>query len=381
MRTQPIAALPARNGNRSLSTAVDRWVGVGPYYAMFPVDFAFDVVQRFSRPGDGVLDPFAGRATGVFAAATTCRRALGIEINPVGWLYGQVKLKPAMQQNVLRRLREVAIVAANGHFKRELEALPEFFRLCYSDPVRRFLVCARETLRWKKSRVDASLMAFLLIYLHGKRTASFSNQMRDGKAMSPGYAVRWWRRRHMKPPAIEPLSFLAKRVEWRYRKGVPECDGGEMRRGDCVQVLRRIRHEIEAGTRRRFGLLFTSPPYCGVTNYHYDQWLRLWLLGGPSCPARAKGRWRRKFESHGDYVQLIDEAFEASSQVMTRNAVVYVRTDAREFTLDTTVGALRRHFPKHRLRLVRRPLKSQTQTALFGDRTPKPGEVDIVLRR
>ena len=31
-------------------------------------------------------------------------------------------------------------------------------------------------------------------------------------------------------------------------------------------------------------LFFTSPPYYGVTNYFYDQWLRFWLLGGPLKP-------------------------------------------------------------------------------------------------
>ena len=58
------------NGNTSYSTAVGRWMGLGPYYAMFPMKFAFDVVNEFSRPGAAVLDPFAGRASSVYAAAT-----------------------------------------------------------------------------------------------------------------------------------------------------------------------------------------------------------------------------------------------------------------------------------------------------------------------
>jgi hypothetical protein len=223
-------------------------------------------------------------------------------------------------------------------------------------------------------------MAFLLTYLHGKRGAALSTQMRDGKAMSPGYAVAWWREREMKPPTVDPVSFLTKRIEWRYKKGVPQCPDGEVRFGDCIHVLQRISRDVESGRRRPFRLLFTSPPYCGITNYYYDQWLRLWLLGGPPDPTRVSGRWTGKFESRTDYAKLLDLAFEGCSAVMARNAAIYVRTDAREFTLETTLGALRKHFPKRRLRVVRRPLARQTQTGLFGDRTRKPGEVDILLR-
>src|SRR5438093_10211262 len=93
---------------RGLSTAVERWSGLGPYYAMFPVEFAFNVVREYSNPGARVLDPFAGRGTSVYAAAASGRSACGVEINPVGWVYGRVKLGPAALPNVLRRISEIS---------------------------------------------------------------------------------------------------------------------------------------------------------------------------------------------------------------------------------------------------------------------------------
>jgi len=224
-------------------------------------------------------------------------------------------------------------------------------------------------------------MAFLLVYLHGKRGAALSNQMRDGKAMSPEYAINWWQHQELKPPTVDPVSFLEQRLEWRYKKGVPDCAAGtQVKLGNCLTVLRRVHEDVVSGRRPQFRLLFTSPPYCGVTHYHYDQWLRLWLLGGPSHPARLRGRWTRKFASRADYAELIDVAFERSSAVMAKNSVVYVRTDAREFTLETTLAALTKHFPGRRVRTIRRPIGFQTQTSLFGDWSLKPGEIDLVLR-
>ena len=63
------AATGKRAEHRNFETAVGRWARMGPYYAMFPVDFAFRVVDRYARSNAPVLDPFAGRGTSVFAAA------------------------------------------------------------------------------------------------------------------------------------------------------------------------------------------------------------------------------------------------------------------------------------------------------------------------
>lgn len=41
------------------SSAAARWARFGPYYAMFPIDFAFNVVNKYSKPGDKILDPFS----------------------------------------------------------------------------------------------------------------------------------------------------------------------------------------------------------------------------------------------------------------------------------------------------------------------------------
>ena len=76
---------------RSYQNATGRWSAVGPYYAMFPIEFAFDVVERHSQKGDWILDPFAGRYSSIYAAATQERYGLGLEIHPVGWVYGQAK--------------------------------------------------------------------------------------------------------------------------------------------------------------------------------------------------------------------------------------------------------------------------------------------------
>jgi DNA methylase len=358
-------------------SASARWAAVGPYYAMFPTSFADDVIGRFTEPGDWILDPFAGRGTAVYSAAIADRHGIGIELNPVGWLYGATKLEAASQESVEARLREIE--RATPRRLPDSASLPPFFAWCFTERVLTFLLSARSILNWRGSKTDRTLMAFILVYLHGKRDASFSNQMRQTKAMAPRYAVNWWRERDLKPPAIDPFEFLRKRIAWRYARGTPAVAQSHMYLGDCTRPVRGLASRWSKRKVQPAKLLLTSPPYFNLTNYHYDQWLRLWMLGGRSDANRIGGANRGKFESKEAYSNLLVTAFLRASAYLAPEAVIYVRTGSRRFTYDATMSALSQVFPNHQLIAEDRPYMRPTQTRLFGDHEPKVGEVDLVL--
>lgn len=361
--------------------AASRWAGVGPYYAMFPVAFADEVVRTYTRPGELVLDPFAGRGTAVFSAVTQNRSAIGIEINPVGYVYARAKLSPATRDEVELRLDELGGRARQ--FKQEAARLPRFFHRCFSRRVRRFLLAARADLDWRRNRVDRTVMALLLVYLHGKKGAALSNQMRQTKSMSPQYAIRWWDKHNLDPPDIDLVAFVKKRLAWRYAKGIPNAQCGRMYLGDSTEKLRQLHREVEVGALTRAKLLFTSPPYHAITNYHYDQWLRLWLLGGPPNALLTGNGRGGKFEAREGYRTLLEQVFSQAAQILETDATIYVRTDSRDFTYRTTLAVLRKVFPDKRIAKIRRPMLKPSQTRLFG-RASAPaeanGEVDLILR-
>ena len=373
---------------RSTCNAIGRWAAVGPYYAMFPLEFAFDVVHQHSKPGELVLDPFAGRASSVFAAATQERQGFGIEINPVGWVYAQAKLNPAPQKNLEKRLK--LLINKSEAVFRQSEALPkffqqskeisEFFKMCYSEKVLTFLLTARDDLDWERDQVDRTLMAILLICLHGKLGEGLSNQMRQTKAMGPNYSVRWWRSRNLSPPEIDCYDFLLQKIRWRYAKGHPSITPhSEVKLGDSTLILPRIVDMVKRGEHKRCSLLFTSPPYQGVTNYHEDQWLRLWLLGEAPKPEYIERKHKGKFSSKESYRELLESVFKSVSKIMSDESTIYVRTSAREFTFNTTIEILRKYFPSWKENIIPKPFGQKTQTHLFGDPTKKPGEKDIIL--
>jgi hypothetical protein len=354
----------------ALPQDVRRWATFGPWYAMFPVDFVLQVIEEYSDPGDLVVDPFCGRGTTLFVAEALGRRGFGVEVNAVGWTYAATKLRPATEASVMKRLREMQVASRRA----DLPDLPQFFTKAYAPKVRKFLAAARDGLDWSNSVVDRTAMSMLLLYAHGNRQNALSNQMRQTKAMSPAYAIDWWAERDLKPPNIDPVEFLQSRIAWRYRHGSPAFDASAVALGDSTVVLPRRKSATAS-----WSLLLTSPPYMNVANYHYDQWIRLWLLGGAPHPVVNGGKHQSWFHGAVEYRAMLRAVFSNLAPKAKRNAVVYVRTDARKATRDITIDVLRKVFPRKAVDVVKQPLRGPIQTTLYNEAVDSPGEIDIIL--
>jgi hypothetical protein len=328
------------------------------------MSFAREMVKQLSPCDGAVLDPFCGRGTTPFVAMAAERFGFGSEINPVGWLFATVKTNPHQNvEAVIHRLREV------GRAVRLTDRQPanEFQAWAWCPTVLGFLHAARRELNWQDSQLDRTLMGFIGVYLHAKLGGGISNQMRQSKAMAPDYSVRWWKSRGMRPPELDPVEYFEGRIRWRYAHGIVEGPTPEIRLGDSMD-------ELCNAEPNHFDLLLTSPPYCGVTNYKYDNWIRLWLLGGPALP-----EWDtvERYEHSDRYREIIHGIFYKAARALRPDASICVRTDTREFTLQTTLEILLRLFPRHAF-FLRQERPKRTQTALYGDKRLKPGETDIL---
>lgn len=356
------------------ATAEARWARLGPYYAMFPVDFAVNVVQQFSQLSSTVLDPFCGRGTAPYVALITGHRAVGCEINPVAWVYACTKMSPyPSPDRVLDRLKEVYSAV------RPCDRRPynEFQQMAFGPDVLGFINAARRELRWKIDPCDRTVAAFMLHSLHSKLGDGMSNQMRHSRSLAPQYCVRWWKQHGLTtPPDIDPVAFLRRRVQWRYAKGLPTYTRNAESRvflGDAASIL----SDRQGEDSFRADLIFTSPPYRGITNYKADSWLRLWALGvGPILPDWSS---QEKYASRERYESMLRSVFQAVLQHASPNAIWYVRTDARNSTLIPTGTILTTLLPHHRAYQRAAPYSRRTQTALYGDTKKKPGEVDLLF--
>ena len=319
------------------NSAAGRWYGFGRYYAMFPQNFIHEAVTNLTKQGETILDPYCGRGNGPFAATVLGRNALGIDVNPIAWLYAAAKLQPATTpEPVTARLIEIAKARRPGDSK----SSSQFETMAWTPAVRALLKAARRELDWRDSIVDRTLMAFITLHMQDKPGAGLSNAMSPTIAYSPSYAVKWWEQKGFhNPPEVDPIAMLEDKIYRRYQYGVPTQSHGKVLLGDSRQELPK-QNSVDAA------LLVTSPPYCGVTDYWNDHWIRLWMLGHPFRKDWLKAS---RYENQQQYKDLITCVFRESQRHMKKGAAILVRSDKRRSTAEMCVAALRAVWPDRKL--------------------------------
>lgn len=351
------------------NTAEFRWYAFGRYYAMFPSTFAREVVEGLTNKDDLVLDPFCGRGNGPFTATVLGRRSIGIDVNPLAWLYTAAKLRPPRKlQSVLDRLTEIGEACRT----QDRKARTRFECMAWAPGVRSFLRAARRELDWRSDHVDRTLMGFVMLHMQDKLGSGLSNHLWPTIACSPTYAVKWWTRNGLvRPPDLDSVAVLADKIRRRYQYGTPEQMEGQAFLGDA-------RTELERQPAMKADLLLTSPPYIGVTDYWNDHWIRLWMLG-----YSFRKNWTKaaKFGNQSEYEALLHEVFRQARRHMQPTAPVLVRSDQRRLTADTCKAVLRRVWPDRTvyLRATAAPDEGVSRHHGRGGRRAK--ELDILLLR
>ena len=334
---------------------------------MFPPLFIYDAVRNLTRRGETVLDPFCGRGNAPFTANALGRPAMGIDINPVGWIFAAVKMSPtADRQQVISRLNEIAQARRPPDYK----ARNRFETMAWAPSVRALLRSARRELNWRDSKVDRTLMAFIALHVQDKIGDGLSNLMSPTIAYSQDYAVKWWTKRGLlQPPQIDPIAMLTHKITRRYQYGTPE-------QTESATLLGDARAELPKQANLNAGLLITSPPYCGVTDYWNDHWIRLWLLGYEFHKDWSKAA---RYQNKADYQDLIRAVFQETSRHLKKSAAVLIRTDRRRHTADMCISAMREVWPKRKL-LIRETIAPHKGISVqHGRGGNKAKELDLLI--
>jgi DNA methylase len=286
---------------------------VCPYYTMYPLEFPSRVLRRNAAPGEWVLDPFCGRGTTLYAARLLGLPSVGIDSSAVAAAVAAAKLSTSTPGRVIAVARAILC-------ERDDEAeVPTgtFWRWAYHRTTLAGLCRLRqELLRSCSSPSLLILRAILLGALHGpvmKGEASyFSNQCTRTFAPKPGYAVRYWQERSLRPPEVDLLAVIERRAA-RFLASLPARTEGEV-----VQADSRTPTAIPTG--RQFSWVITSPPYYGMRTYVPDQWLRNWFLGGPGEVAY----------TYDDQLRHTSpEEFSSQLALVWRNVAAHCRPQAR----------------------------------------------------
>jgi len=65
-----------------------------PYCARFPFEIVEAILERYTKPGDSVFDPFCGSGTTLVASLAHRRGVIGTDIDVLAGLLSEVKCSP-----------------------------------------------------------------------------------------------------------------------------------------------------------------------------------------------------------------------------------------------------------------------------------------------
>ena len=246
------------------------------YKEAFSAPLAADVIQRFSSPGDVVLDPFAGIGTTIFAARRLGRQSIGIELLPVGMSVMEARLSAEAVNAATFRRRIEAIAGEN--WQQHFDAAHELAHITITrgafPPATERAIAGYRAYCARRVRDPHVRRLFHLAGLSILESISYTRKdgqyLRwDRRAKRPRVGSRFTKRR------IEPFSEAIDRQLARIGADLGDVSGGpepDLRRGSCLDVLPGL---DEAGV----DLVLTSPPYCNRYDYTRTYALELVYLG------------------------------------------------------------------------------------------------------
>ncbi len=251
---------------------------VCPYFTMFPLEFPLSQLRDASK-NSVLLDAFCGRGTTVYAGAIRGFETYGIDSSPVAVAIAKAKLAHTSYRQVMTLARHLVASIKWPSIPRR-----EFWSYAYHpDTLRQLCRLRTGLLELPESPTTVLLRAIVLGSLHGPRAKDLenqsylSNQMPRTYASKPDYSVKYWRRRHLRPPKVDVLTAIGRRAKRVF------ASDRRARSATCNVVLGNSEDpQSYSHVRNPVTLVVTSPPYYGLDTYNEDQWVRNWFLGGPS---------------------------------------------------------------------------------------------------
>jgi hypothetical protein len=235
-------------------------------------------VDRLTKPGELVYDPFMGRGTTLVEAALAGRRVAGCDVNPVSKILVEPRLAPPKLSAVKERLDRMATTLSKGAVPPDNLPDGELLPFFHPDTLATLRRLRADFLSRKLDDVDAWIRMVALNRLTGHSPGFFS-----GRTMPPNQAVRPDAQRKIneklgqKPPKRAVFDIILKKS-----KALLSDLSAEDRAKLNASLPRLITSTSDATPEIRSGsvsLVVTSPPFLDVVNYADDNWLRCWFCG------------------------------------------------------------------------------------------------------
>ena len=239
------------------------------YRACFKAQLPAFFIERLTRAGERVFDPFSGRGTTAVQAALMGRAPAANDINPLSAMLCAPRLEPPPIEAVQARLAEIDLTRP---VRDPLEA--DLLAFYHPDTLRQISALRA----WLLERgdaidsVDAWIRMVAINRLTGHSSGFFSvYTMPPNQAVSAGSQRKINQARGQVPRPRDVPAIILKKSLSLLADGPPPHPPAVLMTGpaDCTPCL----------ADGSVALIVTSPPFLDVVDYQGDNWLRCWFAG------------------------------------------------------------------------------------------------------
>jgi len=247
------------------------------YRACFKPQLPAYFIERLTKEGDVVYDPFSGRGTTAVEAALLGRTVVANDANPLSVILTYPRLELPCVADIDKRLRSIAFPATAST---DLD-LSMFFheRTLYEIlGLRQYL--ARRRANGSEDSIDRWIRMVATNRLTGHSPGFFSvYTLPPNQAVSPENQVKINEKLGQKPQ-YRDVRALILRKSMQLQAGLTAGDRWRLHAAaETAQILVRDAGSTPAIASESVHLTVTSPPFLNVVQYARDNWLRCWFNG------------------------------------------------------------------------------------------------------
>lgn len=247
------------------------------YRACFKPQLPRFFIERLTRPGEVVYDPFMGRGTTLIEAALLGRTPYGCDINPLSQIFTRSRLNPPSVSEIEACLKKI-------DFKIVDECPEKLLAFFYPETLRE--ICAlKRYLLGKKNKGQLDDVDYWIWMVATNRLTGHSPGFFSVYTLPPNQAV-----------SLESqIKINEKRGQIPERRHVPELILRKSRQL-LADLDEQRRYQLSVSVEDSFlvtgsadetpqipsnsvALVVTSPPFLDVVDYEKDNWLRAWFCG------------------------------------------------------------------------------------------------------
>lgn len=247
------------------------------YRACFKPQLPNYFINRYTRKGDVVYDPFGGRGTTAVEAALMGRKVIQNDINPISTILSAGRLAVPSLKQVEDRLAEIKI---DKNLKSDIDLSMFYEEKTLNEIIslRKYFLIREESGTF--DTVDAWIRMVATNRLTGHSSGFFSvYTMPPNQAVSAVSQIRINEKRKQTPTYRDTKKIIIKKSK-QLLSGLTKDEIDNLHNAfQSALYLNKPASSTNEIKDNSVSLVITSPPFLDIVQYKDDNWLRCWFNG------------------------------------------------------------------------------------------------------